>query len=328
MNENGKITDPLVSVVVPVYNVEKYLKLCLRGIREQSYRNLEILLVDDGSTDASDAICDYFATIDKRIRVIHQTNQGLSAARNNGTKLCRGDWTVYVDSDDLVSPHFIEHLLKAALSTHSEVAICKGKVFQDGTPFIAEESNLASILPSERAVGELFSEKKASTSAWGKLASTELWIKHPFPENRDYEDLPTTWKLLADGNQTVLLTGSYYGYRKRNNSISSTPKINSLIDYKKSIQEVWGQATAKYPELIPAISFRCCLEYCRLLEMVAKLESSDSDKGQIQSIHRTALYFLRRHTLSAFTDSYAALFQRLRILIMALAPNLSIRLRR
>ena len=113
----------LISVVVPVYNVEHYLKKCVDSICHQTYRNLEIILVDDGSTDCSGSLCDEFATSDSRIRVIHKSNGGLSDARNAGMELASGEWWMFVDSDDYIAPDTAETLLLAAVENHCEIAV-------------------------------------------------------------------------------------------------------------------------------------------------------------------------------------------------------------
>lgn len=133
--------DNLVSVIVPVYNVKSYLEECFESICCQSYQNIEIILVDDGSTDGSGELCDDLATRDGRAVVLHKDNGGLSDARNAGLRLAKGDWISFIDSDDYVSPVFIEVLLNAALDTGCDIAaIPFGKPFKDG-----EKCNLVDV---------------------------------------------------------------------------------------------------------------------------------------------------------------------------------------
>ena len=117
------MNEPLISVIVPVYNVEKYLRTCVDSILVQSYSALEVILIDDGSTDGSPQICDQYAQQDPRIQVIHQKNAGLSAARNAGIDICRGEYLTFIDSDDFIHERFVELLLNACLSNNADIAV-------------------------------------------------------------------------------------------------------------------------------------------------------------------------------------------------------------
>jgi glycosyltransferase involved in cell wall biosynthesis len=135
--------------------------------------------VDDGSTDGSSTLCDQVALIDKRIEVIHQKNKGLSCARNTGTTCAHGNWIVYVDSDDVVSPNFLEHLYAAARLNHSDVAICRGHVFAESERFHEVERNRVTVLDRDAAITELLSERNASTAAWGEARKIEHLEESP-----------------------------------------------------------------------------------------------------------------------------------------------------
>ncbi|MBQ8680482.1 MAG: glycosyltransferase family 2 protein, partial [Treponema sp.] len=122
---------PLISVIVPVYNVEKYLPQCLDSIKNQTYKNLEIILIDDGSTDSSGVICDKVALIDKRIRVFHKENGGLSDARNYGIDKAKGSWLTFIDSDDYISSNYIEYLFKLSVTHNTKIATGAHTVFYE-----------------------------------------------------------------------------------------------------------------------------------------------------------------------------------------------------
>ena len=179
-------TSTMVSVVVPIYNVSEYLVDCLESIKNQRHHNLEVILIDDGSTDDSGTICDTYASQDSRFRVIHQANAGLSAARNAGTAIASAPWLIYIDSDDIVSENYISDLLDAVISNNADSAACRFTLVNEKDHHLSSEQARQSlmIVPPEMAVCELLSEKKASTSAWGKLAKTSLWLHNPFPEER------------------------------------------------------------------------------------------------------------------------------------------------
>ena len=139
----------LISVVLPIYNVEKYLEDCIESVRRQTYRNLEIILVDDGSTDRSSVICDNYLQIDSRVKVIHKKNGGLSDARNVGIKASTGLYIALIDSDDLVAPEFIEDLYKQCMLTDSHVAICRYCRFENEIVQRSATENNISVITGE-----------------------------------------------------------------------------------------------------------------------------------------------------------------------------------
>lgn len=322
----------LISVVVPVYNVCDYLVDCLNSLLTQTYGNIEIVLVDDGSTDGSGAVCDEVALVDKRIKVVHQENGGLSVARNIGTKHTRGDWIVYVDSDDVVSPHYIEHLYAAAKQNCSDIAICKGTVFSENETFKVAELNRITVVDPDTAINELLSENRASTAAWGKLAKSSIWKSLPFPEGRKFEDMPITWKALYASRSVAILGGNYYGYRNRKTSISSSPKLDSIEDYATSIQQIWNELRPSSSQQFEAKCFRCCLEYCRLLEMLDRLtnnvELNNYEIEKIPGLRDYSSAFLRKHYKKAIRNGLAPISQRLRIAVTAMVPSVAIKIRK
>lgn len=143
-------TQPLVSVIVAVYKVEPYVERCVRSIMEQTYRNLEIILVDDGSPDKSGEICDRLALEDARIAVYHQTNNGASAARNFGVSKSCGEYIAYIDSDDYIAGNYIERLVFAAQTMGAEVAVC-GYSTTDSDHFAFDEAGTVQVVPGKQA---------------------------------------------------------------------------------------------------------------------------------------------------------------------------------
>lgn len=311
----------LVSIVIPVWNVEAYLPFCLDSITNQTYKNLEIILIDDGSTDSSGSICDDAAAKDRRIKVIHKKNEGLSAARNTGLNEAKGKWLVFVDSDDYVDRNYISALVQAILVNRSDIASCRYRVVSEYKIEEIKYSNICKTLEGKEAVKELLSEKKSSTSAWGKLAATEKWKQCCFPEARKYEDLPVTWKLFDGASTVSLIDEPLYYYVKRDESITQTPSLQSAVDYDKSIQQIYREITAKYEdcELSKCLSFRCCLEYCRLLEMLGHITlEKDYEMNIVHDINERATKFIKEHRFSAFTNKYASIMQRVRIVLTSM----------
>ena len=214
----------MVSVIVPVYNVEPYLRECLDSIINQTYTDLQIIVIDDGSTDGSGAICDAYAAKDPRIQVVHQENRGLSAARNHGIELATGEYLNFVDSDDYPLPDCIETLLKLCLEYDADMSICSSIELEDGE---ALPDNLNASLPAPEAfVGPQKMEayllqKKLSVTAWGKLYAAHLFRNVRYPEGRIHEDNAVFHSLVHAANRIVRAKKKVYVYRKRAESITT-----------------------------------------------------------------------------------------------------------
>lgn len=247
---------PLVSIIVPVYQVKDYVGECVESLLRQTYKNLEILLVDDGSTDGSGAICDEYASRDNRIRVIHQENQGLSAARNTGFDQAAGEYVAFVDSDDAVLPDFIETLYDLADRHQADIAICayeRGEIRATGTQ-IKNDIHVANRFRDKNAYGVtdthgnskydgsvtevcMTSEqmlrqwhgryKKWETVAWNKLYRKRILDGSGgsqvirFPIGRRHEDVLTSHLIVANAKRIVLTTRKLYLYRIRSDSITT-----------------------------------------------------------------------------------------------------------
>ena len=209
--------DELISVIVPVYNVEQYIARCIDSILKQTYTNFEIILIDDGSPDQSGRICDEYAAIDKRITVIHQKNKGLSAARNAGLDIMRGQYVTFIDSDDFIHERYLAvlyHLIKRYGVGVSQVAFERGveDVFSKTNRKIEETLFNDSIL---------FGDRNVKITAWAKLYTASVFINLRFPEGRINEDEFVTYKAIAYGEGIIVSSEKLYYYYSRPTSIMS-----------------------------------------------------------------------------------------------------------
>ena len=201
----------LISVVVPVYNVEKYVEKCLDSLSHQSYENIEVIVVDDGSTDRSGDICEEFAKKDKRIKVFHKTNGGLSDARNYGIKRAKGEYVCLVDSDDWCKGGFVEKMVRVALKEGADIVVCG---YNDVVP-------RETIITGEEATIRLLVEQEnVDIIAWNKMYRRSLFDDVSYPEGENYEDCLTTYKLLSKASRVAYLPKSLYCYRERAGSIT------------------------------------------------------------------------------------------------------------
>lgn len=219
-------SQPLVSIIVPIYNVKKYLVSCIESLCAQTYQNLEIFLVDDGSTDGCGEVCEYYATRDQRFRVMHKKNGGISSARNMALDQCEGEWVSFVDSDDVLSPVFVEVMVEAARSTGSLVStLCHCTDFNDDDPvesrFARSCAEATIALVSNRKAVELMLYQQVEQGAAYKVCHCSVVGGIRFPEGVIFEDVVPTCHMFEAASSIALVNASLYGYRHRENSILS-----------------------------------------------------------------------------------------------------------
>ena len=213
---------PLISVIVPVYNVEPYLRECVDSILGQSFSDFELILVDDGSPDKCGKICDEYAEKDSRVRVIHQQNGGLSAARNTGIDAAKGEYLTFVDSDDMVHPLFLEHLMTIMKKNAAEISCCSMSEFpENGKPRELKSIEQKEIVLSghDAALDQYAERSLFRVSSWGKLYLATLFSDIRFPIGMLHEDQATTPIVLYKAKRVVASNFPLYCYRLRAQSI-------------------------------------------------------------------------------------------------------------
>ena len=227
------MSQPLVSVVVPIYQIDKYIGICIESLMNQTYRNLEIILVDDGSTDRAPEICDLYAKKDKRIKVIHKTNGGLVSARKAGLEIATGDYAGYVDGDDWISPGFYEALVNTIIEYDSDVVVAG--MSRD---LFSVSTKINSKIPAGNYVGERltrlkqnmltyekFSRIGITTYVWNKLFKREMLKKYQMKVNNSItigEDAGVTYPYLMACNKISVIDNYDYHYRQREDSMLKT----------------------------------------------------------------------------------------------------------
>lgn len=222
------MSKPLVSVVVPVYNIQDYVKRCLDSLLGQSYDKMEIIVVDDGSTDASGAVCDDAARRDKRVKVLHQKNGGLSQARNRGIKEAKGEYICLVDGDDYVMPDFVRILVETAEAKNADVVVCA---------FNGQYVMPKILSGREATIKLLVGQENVEIVAWNKLYKKYLFDGVRYPVGKKYEDTLTTYKLLARSRGVVYRPESLYFYEKRNDSIMGEGDVLSRLRAREEAAE-------------------------------------------------------------------------------------------
>lgn len=221
-------TPGLISVIVPVYNVEKYLQDCVDSILNQTYRSLEIILIDDGSTDRSAELCDVYALRDSRVKTIHKINGGQSEARNLGLDISHGEYISFVDSDDIIHPRFLE-IMKDNIGGRN-IVICKVDSFHDGNlPVIKEDEKeiVTAVIGSEKLMTHLIMDTDLIVP-WNKFYKWSVWANLRFPVGMLHEDEYIAHEILAQSQEIVVLNMQLYYYRIRNGSTMSLASQNHL----------------------------------------------------------------------------------------------------
>ena len=240
----------LISVIVPVYKVERYLDKCIRSIVDQTYRNLEIILVDDGSPDRCPQICDKWAESDARIKVIHKTNEGVSAARNTGLQAAKGDFIYFVDSDDVIVPHLCEKVMEIFSANDVEiVAFDCQRITEDGKLLGGTENLETAVYTKEEALTQLVSGK-INDYLWSKVYKRDLFDKLRFAKHRTcFEDMEVTHRLLLKTNHIYCLNEQLYFYCQHSNSLTATMTAAKLCDLYQVRLERYRLLQENYPNI-------------------------------------------------------------------------------
>ena len=302
------VSSPLVSIVVPVYNVEQYLEECIDSLLAQTYGNIEVILVDDGSTDGSGTLCDRMSRKDSRVRVLHKENGGLSDARNCGLRETSGEWVSFIDSDDYVSPVFIEALLHAAFDCGCDIAAVPfGKPFKDGEPCALVES-LASMAPAKllasHDVQRLMLYQALDTGAPWRLYKRELLGADPFPVGMYYEDLASVYRIIHRVDWVAVCDcRSLYAYRMRRNSIIRQDYRHIKAESALMISgQLYSDITTWYPNLAAAAASRC-FSVCRMV--YAQVPTNDSATEETKCDREELWAVLKRHRSTVVRDPRA-----------------------
>lgn len=211
----------MISIILPVYNVEKYVGTCIKSILSQKFNDFELIIVNDGSTDASlDVINEYH---DNRIVLVNQANKGLSEARNTGLKYAKGQFVTFVDSDDFVSQYYLEDLYNLMVKEKCDISMCSYTI-TDGSKFEFKRNKKVLTLTNTKALEYMFYQKVFDTSAWCKLYRTDIFRKINFPPRLIFEDLLTVYKAFLVSTKICFSYNEDYAYRVRNESIMSNKR--------------------------------------------------------------------------------------------------------
>ena len=282
---------PQISVIAPVYNVEKYLHACLDSILAQTFTDFELILIDDGSPDSSGKICDEYAEKDNRIRVFHQENQGQAAARNFGVSQAKAEWIHFVDSDDLIHPQMLEILYRSVQSTKVKISMCSayegGAVPQD---FFSPCQAMFQYDESKEKVLDYFYEnvKYMYWVIWGKLIKKDLVEQYPFFRGRVYEDNAVVFKWLVNSEMIAWTDLQLYFYRTNPTGTTKRGFTVKQADFLFALEEqVKFYKANGYSKLLNKIAHRYLTEYSVIYN---KIIYELNDKKFAKKIRKHAIW--------------------------------------
>lgn len=270
-----------ISVIIPVYNVEKYLRKGLDSVLAQTYKNMEIILVDDGSTDKSSQICDEYKEKDKRVTVIHKSNGGLSDARNAGTKIASGKYITYIDSDDIIAMDYIEYLYSLIIKYKCRMSLCTHTVlFEDGRK-IEYGDGTEEVLSSEQCLDRMLYHEVIDTSAWGKLYETKLAKNILYPKGKLFEDIGTTYLFFINAKKIACGYQSKYFYIQRKNSIVSGKFNPHKLDLLEMTDKMSNEVYEIYPNLESGLLRRRVYARFSTLNQMLDIKGYDKERQEI-----------------------------------------------
>lgn len=311
------MSECLVTIIIPVYNTEKYLADCIDSVIGQTYKNIQIIIVDDGSTDKSAEICDRYEKEDRRITVVHTKNEGQASARNRALEMAEGQYIAFADSDDVLNRNYIEYMLKLANVYGADLVQCNHVKFWDtdndknhgnkkGDDINAYISE-AEIFTNTEALEQFAYQRRFTPSPWGKLFAIELWKDKRFPTNMGYEDYAVMYTILGSAKKLVYSNASIYFYR-----IHDMSTQHAVFSEKKKDRIVIADKFYKYIEhefnqITHAAKYRYCLaQFQYLMEL-------PFDR-QYKPDRKTAMHNIKRFRADVLKDKKASLHMKVMLL--------------
>jgi len=312
---------PLLSVIVPVYNVEAYLARCVDSILSQTYGNLEVILVDDGAKDSSGAICDAYLEKDPRVRVIHKENGGLSSARNAGIDMATGEYITFVDSDDWIEPDGYEHLM-GLMKQYQVKLVCGGNYDVDGktgkrTLALCPEKE--EVITAEEFIGRMFLWQGFDSSACDKIYHRSLLTTFRYPEGKVCEDVAVTYRIVMATDYAALSDRPFYNYYHRPGSItvSTAAEITDrTFHFSQHTAEIYRYVKEYYPTIEPQARF---LRVRSLSHVLLLLEQAEENvRIKFAKEYHTVRKELRKHTGFILISPYFDKKEKIRDILLNL----------
>ncbi len=298
---------PIISIIIPVYKAEAYLSKCLDSILAQTYTNLEIILIDDESPDNCGKICDEYARRDPRFHVIHQKNKGAGAARNLGIKMSRGEYIMFIDSDDYISPVMCETLLTTALQDQSDIVIC-GYTAVDGSGEQEIETLPNQKITGKNAVIQYFQQIPVCFIViWNKIYKASLLHTTPpirFPENTIYEDLLFSYKILYIAKQITILNKPLYYYNIFNSqSVMHSSQNDHITYFPQYVRDLQNWTKGTTPDIKNIVDVYLIREFNRWLLFCLASPRKKELSSSIKQVNKEIIHFISNISTNPYADA-------------------------
>lgn len=298
---------PQISVVIPVYNAEKYLGECIDSVLAQLFADFEVVIVDDGSTDSSSDIVNAYASRDKRVRYIRQTNAGPSAARNTGIDAAEGDWLVFVDSDDTLMPNALQRFVETARKTSADI-VCSG--FTTGGSKARKQKSDPLVLTPVEAIRDIYYQKRIDPAPWAKMYRKSVWNGVRFRTGIIYEDLDSVFPVFRNARGVAYIPDRLYFYRPTPSSLMRTfhPARFDVLDVTRRIED---NCKLHEPALLRAAADRRLSACFNMLGLIAAHKTGKRYEAHLQECRDV----VKRYRLDSLTDPHVRFKNKAGILL-------------
>lgn len=312
----------LISVIMPAYNAEETIFKTTKDILNQTYKDFELIIVNDGSTDHTSEMCERIKEYDNRVILINQENMGLSSARNVGVQNAKGKYITFVDSDDRLEKEYLQFMIEAVEKTGADFVMAGvDRVKENFDVLNKNKKNHIELVNQERALSEIGINNNYSASACCKLSLRNHYIKNPFIDKCYYEDLRNTHKIIMESKTIALVHPILYHYVMRRGSITGKRKtsLKQCLDYYVAIKQFNNEILTKYPNIKDSIYVLNAKDYMSLYLCIKRCEKKDN---QLIKIEEVSLKWFKSNWKVAFMNKNASMSVRLRILLFAISPQL------
>lgn len=277
----------MISIIIPIYNAEDHLRKCIQSIIDQEYKNLEIILVNDGSTDSSKVICDEFRNIDSRIKVIHKENEGTSKTRQTGIEIAKGEYITFVDSDDYIHQEMYQRLIKEIQDKQADIIECGfNLVSEEGSTIKAHKLN-EQVVEGNYECALFFARKKNVTNyLWNKLFKASLFYDIHYPSLSLGEDVYIITQLFGNAERVITTDGVYYNYVMTRDSLVRQPFTKKKFDSIEAGKHMYDYYKREYPDLTDYAALYICSFVARIYHQVglSKLENKKNMRSNLIDI--------------------------------------------
>lgn len=313
---------PQISVIIPAYNAEDTIKKTVKDVLTQTYKDFELIIVNDGSTDSTQEICEKIEKKDSRVKVLNQKNGGLSNARNNGIKLATGNYITLIDADDRVELYYLEYLMRAVQENKVDMVCGKTDRVKEGfRPDGKQVPYSAELFNSKDAISEMLTGKKITVGPCNRLVPREWYLEYPFLEGKKYEDLSNSYKLHLKAKTVGYIDVPLYHYMMRGGSITGSRHVSKeqCLNYYEAINLCANGIKNVYPDLKEDIAVLVARDY---MSLYLNIHRCTEKSKKLNKMEKIVLSWMKKNWKMAFTNKMAPLSVRLRILLFGISPIL------